>query len=318
MAQIKQIERLIRIMQRLTFKRTVTIGELYHYFEGGVPKRTLQRDMLELSNAGIPLIDDKGKGKELVWSIEQGYLKFIPIKFQPREIASGFFLKSFSSLFKGTPLQQEAENFFKKAKQLYPTDIVADSNMNQFDNIFGFSWTGYIDYAPYSTIINSLLEAIAEHIVVVINYRPHWKKAETPIECHPYMILFHKGALYAVVRTSNYDKYYFLPIQRIRGIEITDKRFKRDAGFSLEKLRKGRFGIFGHEGLKPQKVVLKFSPDVAEVVAERIWHPSQKIKRHRDGTLTLEMKVVISDELRSWVAGWLGYVEVMKPKLLME
>jgi len=69
-----------------------------------------------------------------------------------------------------------------------------------------------------------------------------------------------------------------------------------------------------NEDLKPQKVVLKFHKEIAEVVAERIWHTSQKIKHHRDGSLTLEMRVVISDELRSWVGSWLEYVEVIKPK----
>lgn len=96
-------------------------------------------------------------------------------------------------------------------------------------------------------------------------------------------------------------------------VGVRAQHLERKADFALDKLREDRFGIFGHESLKPQKVVLRFNPDIPDTVAERIWHPSQKLKHHRDGSLTLEMKVVISDELRSWVAGWMDYVEVKRP-----
>lgn len=63
--------------------------------------------------------------------------------------------------------------------------------------------------------------------------------------------------------------------------------------------------------------MLKFDARIAEVIAERTWHRSQQIRLHRDGSLTMELKVVVSDELRSWVAGWLEYVTVVSPKNLL-
>ena len=96
-----------------------------------------------------------------------------------------------------------------------------------------------------------------------------------------------------------------------------DLEFNRDPGYNLDLISRERFGVFGHKNLKSQKIVLKFNKDVSDVVCERIWHKSQKLKRHRDGSLTLELKVVVSDELRSWVASWMDYVEVMKPKDLL-
>ena len=58
--------------------------------------------------------------------------------------------------------------------------------------------------------------------------------------------------------------------------------------------------------------MLKFNKEIADIIAERIWHPSQKTTHHRDGSLTLEMKVVISDELKGWVASWREYVKVVE------
>jgi len=316
MAQIKQIERLIRILQRLSMKHETTVDELYRYFEGGVSKRTLERDLIELSSANLPLVTRQGKGKQLVWLIDPGYLKFIPATLQIREITAAAFLRTFSGLFRGTPLQKDAEDFFAKVRQLYPVDVIAEIDDARLDNVFGFSWTGYIDYRPFAPILGRLLEAITQRKVVTFHYKPHWKESESVFDGNPYMILFHKGALYAVVHVPKFDNYIFLPVQRIRDIVLSDKPFKRDKGFSLDKLREGRFGIWGFEGQKPQKVVLKFSKDIAQIVAERVWHPTQKLTHHRDGSLTLEMRVVISDELRAWVASWLGYVEVVSPSYL--
>ena len=316
MGENKQIERLIKILQRLSIKPETTVAELYRYFDGQVSKRTLQRDLITLSNANIPLQSRTKEGKEQIWYIEQFTPRFMPIMFQSREIMAGTFVKTFSSLFKGTPLQDDAESFFKRAKQLYPVDIFADADNSRFDNCFGFSQTGRIDYSPFAPIINDLIKSITERIPVRMKYRALWKDTDSDIAGHPYMILFHKGALYAVVYIPDSGKYYTLPIQRIKKLELSDTHFKRDKRFSIEQILEGRIGIFGYEGLKPQRVVLKFSKDIADTVAERIWHPSQKIKRHPDGSLTLEMKVVISDELRGWIASWLEYVEVKEPRIL--
>ena len=133
-----------------------------------------------------------------------------------------------------------------------------------------------------------------------------------------YQILFHKGALYLVARNIKYDDYIFLPIQRIKSIYVLNLKFNRDSGYNLDLISRERFGIFGHKNLKPRKIVLKFNKDISDVISERIWHKSQKLKRHHDGSLTLELNVVVSDELRSWVASWMDYVEVIQPKGLLK
>ena len=292
----------------------MTVDDLYRFFEREVSKRTLQRDLIELSSANIPLTTREGRGRRLIWSIDAGYLKFIPMTLQSREIAAATLLKSFIQLFAGTPLERDARSFLNKARQLYPANIIAEVDDDYLQPIFGITFTGYIDYRPFAQTIDQLMEAITKRLVVKFTYKPHWKEKESIFDGNPYMMLFHKGVLYIVTHLPYYEKYVFLPLQRIRRVVLTDKRFKRERDFSLDKLREGRFGIFGFEGQKPQKVVLRFSKEIADTVAERIWHPSQKLTRHRDGSLTMELKVIISDELRSWIASWLEYVEVERPK----
>lgn len=316
MGEYKQIERLIRILQRLAIKGQVTVEELYRYFEGRVPKRTLQRDLVELSAADVPLRSEEAKGRRLVWTIDPGYLRFVPNLLRSREVAAVSVLRQFSGLFAGTPLETDANDFLRKARQLYPSDVVDELKDDSMPPIFGMTFTGYIDYRPFALLIDRLIEAIVGRLEVRLTYKPHWKEKQSEFDGHPYLLLLHKGALYAVAYLPYHDNFVFLPVQRLRDVVITESVFTRKKDFDLDRLREGRFGIFGYEGQKPQRVVLRFKPEIADTVAERIWHPTQKLKRHRNGSLTLEMNVIISDELRSWIAGWLEYVTIVTPRYL--
>jgi predicted DNA-binding transcriptional regulator YafY len=313
--EFKQSERLIQILQRLALDREVTVRSLYKHFNGLVEIRTLQRDLKALSGAGIPLVDENGNGREKIWKLEQAGIKFIPQALSNRELLASYFLERLAEVARGTKLEKDVKSLLRKAKQAVKTEFFQSlDELNPRNQLFGATFTGYIDYAPHSESIDTFIEAASKRERCRFIYKAHWKAKESDFEADPYMLVYHKGALYGIVWVPAHDNYIFLAIQRIKHIEKLEQTFKRRRDFNLRKICDGRFGIYGHEGLKPQKVVLKFSETVAETIAERVWHPSQKITRHKDGTLTLELTTIVSDELRSWVAGWLEYVEVSKPK----
>lgn len=318
MPEVKQVERVIRILQRLALTQQTTVNELFEYFDRGVPKRTLQRDLVELSCADIPLKTRSGHGKELIWYLDSAFLRFVPETIGSNELLASYFLERLASITKGTKLEKDIQSLFKKTKQLVSPEVFQSlEGYDPSQGMFGVTFAGYIDYGPFSETIDILVSATSTCRTCKFTYQATWKATVSEFEADPYLLLYHKGAIYAVVYVTAHKNYIFLPVQRIKKVQPTGQTFKRHKDFSLESLRKNRFGIFGHEGLHPQKVVLKFEKSIANIVAERIWHPTQKITRHRNGTLTLEMKTIISDELRSWVGGWLGYVKVIQPKDLL-
>ncbi len=319
MPEYKQVERIIRILQRLALDKEVTVGKLYDLFDRRVPKRTLQRDLIELSAADIPLLNRPGRGRELVWYLGGHHLRFIPTTIRSQELVASYFIERLVTVCRGTSLETDIKSLLKKARQFVSPEIFQSSD--GFDpgrGLFGATFMGYIDYAPHSAIIESVVKAATEHYRCRFIYKPTWKNKASTFEADPYMILYHKGALYCVAYVPRHKNYIFLPVQRIRELEILEARFVRKTDFSLERLREGRFGIFGYEGLRPQKVVLKFDEAIAGIVEERIWHPTQVLTKNEDGSLTMALRTVVSDELRSWVAGWRMYVEVVKPTDLLE
>lgn len=315
MAEYKQIERIVYILKRLALEREITVRKLYNFFDRRVSKRTLERDLNLLSSANIPLLTRKGQGREQIWYLEDKFKHFIPQTIGHRELLASLLLDKLTEVVKGTPLAKDAKSLLKKTRQIYDPKLIVDAETLD-QSLFGFSQTGYIDYSKFSRQIDVILQAAAENRFCYVEYKGYSHNKPKNYKVAPYMILIRKGALYAVVNIENQKKYVYLLIHRIRQTEILDEKFKRRKDFKLDDLIKDSIGIFGGEWLKPVNVKLKFDPDIAETIADRIWHPSQKIQKHRDGSVTLSMKVVVSDELLGWIGSWQHYVEVIGPREL--
>lgn len=69
---------------------------------------------------------------------------------------------------------------------------------------------------------------------------------------------------------------------------------------------------------EPVDVRLRFSPQAAAFIRERIWHPSQTLTELEDGRI--ELKVCVSDprEMRPWIRSWGAEAEVLSPSELRE
>lgn len=319
MPEYKQIERAIRILQRLYIAGEVTVNGLYEMFDRQVPKRTLQRDLHEISAAEIPLVERIEHGREQIWSVEKGFLKFIPQTIGSQELLASFFLGRLAVITKGTSLEKDILSLLEKAKQLAGPEVFRSTEGGELpQDMFGATFLGYVDYSEHSEKIELLIRACSECQCCRFTYKSATREKASEFDAEPYLILYHKGALYAVVYVAAHDNYIFLPVQRIRSVVFTGQNFTRHSDFSLEKLREGRFGIFGGPDCAPERVVLRFRPEMADVVAERVWHSTQKLTHNDDGSLTMEMHTVVSDELRAWIGSWLEYVEVLVPAALRD
>ena len=63
-------------------------------------------------------------------------------------------------------------------------------------------------------------------------------------------------------------------------------------------------------------VRVRFDPEVADRVRERIWHESQEMTDLAEGRLELTMRLGALAEVESWILGWGRQAEVIEPKEL--
>ena len=59
---------------------------------------------------------------------------------------------------------------------------------------------------------------------------------------------------------------------------------------------------------------LLFEPKLAVYVAEREWHPSQKLEHRADGRVEMRLETTGRKELVLWVLSWIPDVKALAPK----
>jgi predicted DNA-binding transcriptional regulator YafY len=59
-------------------------------------------------------------------------------------------------------------------------------------------------------------------------------------------------------------------------------------------------------------------PFAAQLVRERVWHHSQKIKELREGGLELQLQLGSLEEIERWVLSWGDQAEVLEPAKLRQ
>jgi predicted DNA-binding transcriptional regulator YafY len=65
-------------------------------------------------------------------------------------------------------------------------------------------------------------------------------------------------------------------------------------------------------------VRIAFHGSSAHAIAEREWHPSQRIETRRNGTIVLSLQVADTLELRRWILGFGSEAEVLEPRKLRD
>jgi len=139
------------------------LGVIVRTVSAGTSKTTLQRDLQELSCANIPLYTKPGRGRELVWCLDEEFVKFIPMTLSSRELMVSYFLERLAAVTRGTRLESDIQSLLAKAKQLVSPDVFRTSD--QLENaqaMFGATFVGHIDYGPHSETIDTLVQAISQ------------------------------------------------------------------------------------------------------------------------------------------------------------
>jgi predicted DNA-binding transcriptional regulator YafY len=86
--------------------------------------------------------------------------------------------------------------------------------------------------------------------------------------------------------------------------------------FSLREYFGNAWAVF--RGTQSYEVEVCFTPNSARVVTETIWHHTQLVTTHKDGSVTLRFQVDGLEEIVNWVMSWTGRVEVLQPPELRD
>jgi proteasome accessory factor B len=303
-----QAARLHDIIRLIESRHGIAIDELAE--ESGVNRRTVHRDLNAISDAGYPLTSDR-VGDRKLYRFITGFKDVPPVSFSLQELFTLYFLRSHLDILQGTPFHDDLTTIFRKINSVLPPRYAA--HLERISRITLPLLQGRRDYSRAADLLAELRQALLFQQRVSINYKTPARRRTELYSVDPYTFIFFKGGLYLLGYTHNRHALRTFAVERITGISIEKERFELPAGYDPEERFRGAFGIVDEE---PLSVRVRFSPDIAHAIAERMWHPTQKISKSKDGSLELAFTAGGRMEIISWILSYGSHAELLEPAAL--
>lgn len=162
-------------------------------------------------------------------------------------------------------------------------------------------------------VYDRLAEAVRAAAVVRCRYDSLSSSSE--FDFHPYALFFCVRAWYAVGKHTGRGEIRTLKLNRFASVAPTGERFTRPEGFDLA----AHLGNAWRMMRGPDhKVEVWFDAEFAPTVSDTIWHPTQQISHHEDGSMTFRCTVSGLDEIVWWVLSMGPHAVVRRPGELAE
>jgi len=100
-------------------------------------------------------------------------------------------------------------------------------------------------------------------------------------------------------------------LERIEEIYVTSETYVIPPDFDINDYLGSSWGIVVDGEITDIK--LRFASDVARIIEETIWHPSQVLEPQEDGSLIMKIRVTDTVDFHSWILGWGHSLEVLEP-----
>jgi proteasome accessory factor B len=212
--------------------------------------------------------------------------------------------------FRNTPMYGKLRSVFAKIKNSLP-DSTKVSPSWLSNRILCFQ-------EPVTTIDvkiwDTLAKAIRDNRRLKIKHTAPGQSTAAERKVDPYYLVNHKGEWYLNTYCHTRNSIRTFAVSRIRKAEMLSESFAMPASATREKMFGDQLGIIWKADF--HKVRIRFSPEVAPYIRERQWHPEQKIKNLRDGSVILEFTTNHLNEVKDWVLSWECGAKVLAPSVL--
>jgi predicted DNA-binding transcriptional regulator YafY len=162
-------------------------------------------------------------------------------------------------------------------------------------------------------ILGKLAEAWVSQHQILIRYKALAEEEPTERVIEPYFIepAAPGHSSYVIAYSHRVHAVRIFKFERIEDIRILEDTYAIPPDFDAIDYLSSSWGIVVDGEVETIK--LRFSPQIARIIAETVWHPSQVQEPQDDGALIMTLKVTNTIDLRAWILGWGEEVEVLEP-----
>ena len=302
------LERMQRLHDLLMNERPVNCQQLGREFE--VSYKTIQRDLdFMRDRLNLPIEYDPSR---YTFRYTEPVEAFPLLQVSEGEILALFVAQKVLAQYRGTPFEKTLGSAFKKLTGALKEEVSFD--LGEWGSDYSFRVTGAS--AAHIETFRLLARAIVQRQEIAFSYQP--MRATTPETraVHPYHLANIDNAWYLLAHDPQRGQIRTFALPRIRSPKLNGKTFDRPRGFSAEKELKGGFGVFTGKG--KHEVRILFDSFAARLVRERDWHPTQKIREIKGGSIEMQMTLGALEEIERWVLSWGDHAKVLSPRALVD
>lgn len=202
------------------------------------------------------------------------------------------------------------ERLWNKVRQHLAADRI---DAAQVQSALGSFDKAYKSYDGKRDIVAALLQALYRNLVCAVTYATPQTTAPRTYDIEPYELVEFDGGLYLYCWVPHHENVILLAVERIQALRPDRERsFVRSEAVLAEIRRKKARAFRILDDGCVFDVALRFSPQAAFYAAERIWHPTQQLTPHPDGSVTLTFRASGRIEIERWIRMWGDEVEVLR------
>jgi len=286
------ISRYLLILKKLKVKPYSTYEELQAYIDHqfeylqmqddglqiGFSKRTLQRDIKEISN--IFGIDIEYSKKEKGYFISQSEKE--NMNFQRMMEAFEIF------------------NSLNMAHDLKPYIHLEKRTPQGIENLYG------------------LLHAIKNKFQIKFTYQKFWEDESSKRLAEPYALKEFKSRWYVMAKDKKDNHIKSFALDRLTNLEITNFTYQYPDNYSMEQNYRYCFGIISPNEEEPQDIILSFEPFQGKYIKTLPLHETQKVLVDNEDELRIKLKLYITHDFFMELLSLGDNVKVIEPKTLAD
>ena len=286
---MNRIDRLFATLLLLQHQSPVRAQDLADKFE--ISKRTVYRDIVALSEMGVPIVSLPGEGYELMAGF---YLP--PLLLTAGEAAALFLGAKMLTQQAAGKLPEDAENALAKIAAVLPQS--SRQQVEQWTEIIGF-------IAPPQRFnlddpkLLTCQQAILERRVIWLRYYGYNRSEITDREVEPEQLYYSEGAWYleAYCRLRQAPRAFRL--ERIETLELRSENFttRRAEPPTADRI----------------DVAVRFQIQVARWVRERQHYAFCREEPATVEGVVMHYRLHRLAEIQSWLLGWGAQAEVLSP-----
>ena len=308
-----QAVRQLVILSKLEASRHgLTLGQLAEAIDPAAARhpRTLRRDLAAIESAGWPVLTERIDG-QVRWKLLEGSRNVPALRLSPTELMALTVSRRLIAPLEGTELHASLQSAMGKASAaLSPQGLEL---AQQLEHTFSIGLGPHKRYRRHREVVERVTQAIVHKTRIQMRYDSASRGRMTRREIDPYRLWYASGGLYLVGYCHLRNEPRMFAVERIKSATPTDLPYQIPLHFDFDAFVEDSLTVMRGPRMR---VELEFDKPTAAWVKDRIWHPSQQLKRLPRGRMQMTLSVADTRELVGWVLSFGSGVKVVRPDTL--